>query len=115
MLKAILLVLILILAWYGNRQYQHKKFMQEVQAEITQENTEKIKETQPQPKVVTPVQPKKVTVIPKKAVPKFHCDGRKHCSQMYSYEEAKFFSDHCPDTRMDGDNDGIPCERQFNR
>lgn len=47
--------------------------------------------------------------------PIFTCDGRQHCSQMNSYEEAKFFIDHCPDTKMDGDRDGIPCERQFNR
>ena len=45
----------------------------------------------------------------------FKCDGRQHCSQMTSYEEAKYFIDHCPNTKMDGDNDGIPCERQFGR
>ena len=45
----------------------------------------------------------------------FECDGRQHCSQMRSYEEAKYFITHCPDTKMDGDNDGIPCERQFRR
>jgi len=43
----------------------------------------------------------------------FRCDGRQHCSQMGSYEEAKFFIENCPDTKMDGDDDGIPCERQF--
>ena len=43
----------------------------------------------------------------------FRCDGRQHCSQMTSYEEAKFFLDNCPNTKMDGDKDGIPCERQF--
>jgi len=43
----------------------------------------------------------------------FKCDGRKHCSQMNSYEEAKYFIENCPDTKMDGDNDGKPCERQF--
>ncbi|MDD5228014.1 MAG: excalibur calcium-binding domain-containing protein [Methylococcales bacterium] len=32
---------------------------------------------------------------------------------MNSYEEAKFFLDNCPDNRMDGDHDGIPCEKQF--
>jgi hypothetical protein len=45
----------------------------------------------------------------------FTCDGRQHCSQMNSYEEAVFFINNCPDTKMDGDNDGIPCERQFGR
>ena len=41
----------------------------------------------------------------------FHCDGRQHCSQMTSREEAVFFIRNCPNTKMDGDNDGIPCER----
>lgn len=43
----------------------------------------------------------------------FRCDGRQHCSQMTSYEEALFFIQHCPNTKMDGDKDGEPCERQF--
>jgi len=47
--------------------------------------------------------------------PIYKCDGRQHCSQMKSYEEAKYFIQHCPNTKMDGDNDGIPCERQFGR
>jgi len=46
---------------------------------------------------------------------KYQCDGRQYCSQMSSYEEAKYFNDHCPGTKMDGDADGIPCERQFGR
>ncbi|WP_436899048.1 cold shock domain-containing protein [Acinetobacter gyllenbergii] len=45
----------------------------------------------------------------------FTCDGRTHCSQMHSYEEALFFLRNCPNTKMDGNNDGIPCERQFGR
>ena len=45
----------------------------------------------------------------------YKCDGRQHCSQMRSYEEAKYFIRHCPNTKMDGDRDGIPCERQFNK
>lgn len=40
----------------------------------------------------------------------FSCDGRQHCSQMTSRAEAEYFTKHCPDTKMDGDNDGIPCE-----
>lgn len=46
---------------------------------------------------------------------RFSCDGRTHCSQMTSYEEAVYFLNHCPGTQMDGDGDGIPCERQFGR
>lgn len=44
--------------------------------------------------------------------PSYSCDGRQHCSQMSSCEEAKYFIQNCPNTKMDGDHDGIPCERQ---
>jgi len=40
----------------------------------------------------------------------FTCDGREHCSQMTSRAEAEFFVRHCPNTRMDSDHDGEPCE-----
>ncbi|WP_366521630.1 excalibur calcium-binding domain-containing protein [uncultured Marinobacter sp.] len=40
----------------------------------------------------------------------FRCDGRQHCSQMTSRAEAEFFIRNCPNTKMDGDRDGIPCE-----
>ena len=40
----------------------------------------------------------------------YRCDGRKHCSEMKSCEEAKWFLRNCADTQMDGDGDGIPCE-----
>jgi len=43
---------------------------------------------------------------------KFKCDGRQYCSQMTSCEEAIFFIKNCPNTKMDGDNDGKPCERR---
>ena len=45
----------------------------------------------------------------------FTCDGRKHCSQMTSCAEATYFIQHCPNTKMDGNNDGIPCEQQWCR
>jgi len=44
---------------------------------------------------------------------RFRCDGRTHCSQMNSCEEATFFLRNCPGVQMDGDGDGIPCERQL--
>lgn len=43
----------------------------------------------------------------------FSCDGRTHCSQMTSCEEATWFIEHCPGTEMDGNNDGMPCEQQW--
>jgi hypothetical protein len=42
----------------------------------------------------------------------FTCDGRTHCSQMTSCAEATYFIQHCPNTKMDGNNDGVPCEKQ---
>lgn len=46
---------------------------------------------------------------------KFTCDGRTRCSQMKSQEEAIFFLKNCPNTQMDGDNDGAPCEDKFGK
>lgn len=43
----------------------------------------------------------------------FKCDGRNRCSEMRSCEEARYFLAHCPWPEMDGDNDGVPCERQW--
>ena len=42
---------------------------------------------------------------------RFSCDERQHCSQMTSRSEALYFIRNCPNTKMDGDNDGVPCER----
>ena len=50
---------------------------------------------------------------PTPAAGKFSCDGRTHCSQMRSCAEATYFIKHCPDTEMDGNYDGVPCERQW--
>jgi hypothetical protein len=41
------------------------------------------------------------------------CDGRRHCSQMRSCEEARYFLANCPGVMMDGDGDGVPCEEQW--
>lgn len=41
---------------------------------------------------------------------RFSCDGRQYCSDMTSRAEAEFFVRNCPNTKMDGDHDGIPCE-----
>ncbi|WP_033137514.1 excalibur calcium-binding domain-containing protein [Aeromonas finlandensis] len=44
---------------------------------------------------------------------RYQCDGREYCSQMTSCEEATWFLQHCPNTKMDGEGDGIPCENQW--
>ncbi len=43
----------------------------------------------------------------------FTCDGRTHCSEMRSCAEAEYFIEYCPGTKMDGNNDGEPCEQQL--
>ncbi|MBL0918975.1 MAG: cold shock domain-containing protein [Hydrogenophaga sp.] len=50
---------------------------------------------------------------PASAASPFNCDGRTHCSQMTSCQEAKYFLAHCPGVKMDGNNDGVPCEQQW--
>ncbi|MDM0075864.1 excalibur calcium-binding domain-containing protein [Variovorax sp. J2P1-59] len=45
----------------------------------------------------------------------FRCDGRTHCSQMTSCAEATFFLKSCPGVKMDGNGDGVPCEKQWCR
>lgn len=43
----------------------------------------------------------------------FSCQGKHHCSQMVSKDEAQFYLAHCPDMKADGDGDGEACEDQF--
>lgn len=40
----------------------------------------------------------------------FSCEGKTTCSEMLSCEEAMFYLKHCGLTRLDRDNDGVPCE-----
>lgn len=47
-------------------------------------------------------------------VQNFRCEaGKTHCSQMRSCDEAMYYNKYCPNTKMDGNNDGVPCERQW--
>jgi len=80
---------IAVVAWLGYSKYQAR----------TSEDTSALVSTE------TPT---------REAVPaSFTCDGRTHCSQMTSCAEATFFLNNCPNTKMDGDHDGIPCEQQW--
>ncbi len=44
---------------------------------------------------------------------KFECQGKTKCSEMTSCAEATFYLRNCPGVEIDGDGDGIPCERQL--
>ncbi|WP_255588114.1 thermonuclease family protein [Deefgea piscis] len=56
---------------------------------------------------------KTATSNPPAIVSNYRCDGRQHCSQMSSCAEATYFIKNCPNVKMDGNNDGIPCEKQW--
>jgi cold shock CspA family protein len=43
----------------------------------------------------------------------YSCEGKVYCSEMTSCDEAKYYQRNCPGTKMDGDDDGIPCESQW--
>jgi cold shock CspA family protein len=72
------------------------------------------KYTRLESRIAEPIGAPATSNAPYSAMPtSFRCDGRKHCSQMTSCDEAKFFLKNCPGTQMDGDRDGIPCEQQW--
>ncbi len=39
------------------------------------------------------------------------CGNKKHCSEMSSCEEAKHYLKQCDVKTLDGDGDGVPCEK----
>ena len=47
----------------------------------------------------------------KNKIEEFICGTKKYCRQMDSCEEAMFYLNECGLKRLDGDKDGIPCER----
>jgi hypothetical protein len=85
------------LAWYGYGKYKSKS-MGAAEAAVTA----------PSPAAATLASPSATA-----ATAQFNCDGRTHCSQMHSCAEATYFLQHCPNTKMDGNHDGVPCERQW--
>jgi hypothetical protein len=87
-MKNLLLVAGLVVAgWYGYSQYQHRL---QIPVELAA--------------------PAELKASPSS---QFKCDGRTYCSQMTSCAEATYFLQNCPGTKMDGNNDGIPCEKQW--
>ncbi|WP_129134677.1 excalibur calcium-binding domain-containing protein [Luteimonas sp. YGD11-2] len=90
-----LIVLLLIAAAWGGYRHFHAPV-----PEATPTAAAAPARADPAPVMRTPAQ-------------RFSCDGRQHCSQMRSCEEATFFIRNCPNTKMDGDGDGVPCESQW--
>lgn len=99
-MRLILLVLVLIGGWAGYSKYQQRT----ASAPIPESTFSRPAKTAPPAPFANPSPPSGSA---------FKCDGRIHCSQMSSCAEATFFLKNCPGTKMDGDNDGIPCESQW--
>lgn len=98
------LLIIVAIVIFGFKQYQEfneATAIDEVPA-LTNEDT------QPMPMYETKARTQAT------ATPSFQCEaGKTHCSHMSSCAEATFYIQHCPNTQMDGNGDGIPCERQW--
>ena len=100
MRKIILLVILVTLSWKGYEKYGH---------DLSQT------EATPKPALSTEAEVRDVSDIDIKSSSRstFTCDGRVYCRQMNSCDEAKYFLEHCPNVKMDGNHDGIPCEKQW--
>ena len=66
-----------------------------------------------QPPPIPPPMPKTAKVKHKIVESIFACEGKQFCNEMNSCAEAKYYLNNCPNTEMDGDHDGVPCESQW--
>jgi len=97
MKNLIVLLILASLGWYGFGKYQQASSKARFEAAYSAEAPSERPSARPQ-------RPDSKT---------YTCDGRTYCSQMTSCEEATWFLRNCPGTKMDGNNDGIPCEKQW--
>lgn len=98
-LFAIAIALILYLAVFAYNRY----FPSPQQPATSSQSKQDIAVPMPAPSTTT------TAILPTP----YSCDGRTDCSQMTSCEEATYFLQNCPNTKMDGNNDGVPCEQQW--
>jgi hypothetical protein len=95
MIRILVLALLVFGAWKGYGHYQAKKLSAMESDKLPALN---LTGNKPSPSAAN-----------------FACDGRKYCSQMTSCAEATYFLKNCPGVKMDGNNDGVPCEQQWCR
>jgi len=93
-----IIVLFSLIAWQGYGEYKSRRI-----ADVVLKSVPDILKT----KAPTATQRESATRS------QFRCDGRTYCSQMKSCAEATFFLRNCPGVKMDGNNDGVPCEKQW--
>ncbi len=99
-MAAVVLVAVLAAAWYAATHYTPK----------SRGNWQAEPVAEPPPSTARP-RSLSEQIAPGSGA--YRCDGRTMCSQMTSCDEAKYFLKNCPGVQMDGDGDGIPCERQW--
>jgi hypothetical protein len=100
-MKQLILIAILgVIGWQGYAKYQHYRATHAVG-----QQTEEVSSLREPGNSRTETS----------ASSQFRCDGRIYCSQMGSCAEATYFLRNCPGTKMDGNNDGVPCEKQWCR
>lgn len=102
-------------------QTQHTQELMELQKKVVEEQRKVAEEQKrvlkqvPQSKPLERVQalprPQPAQPLQQHIGTEYHCDGRVYCSQMNSLDEARWFIKNCPGTKMDGDRNGEPCER----
>ena len=98
MKRLILLLVLVALGWYGYDKYPNYFKNQRMLEAETQSSDSRIP---------------RASRIEAPSTASFKCDGRTYCSQMTSCAEATYFLKNCPGTKMDGNNDGVPCEKQW--
>jgi hypothetical protein len=120
MKKLIILLIVAAIGWQIFGNYRQRLPQLHLFSDQTVERSSQPTAPRPQGKVYTdirlpehPSQQAAPGLIAPVAAANYRCDGRTHCSQMTSCEEATWFLRNCPGTKMDGNNDGIPCERQW--
>jgi predicted negative regulator of RcsB-dependent stress response len=98
MKRFIIVVILGFFAWQGYTRYQSNT-ASETASQAASENFESSSLPLSRDEVISTSQ--------------FKCDGRTYCSQMTSCAEATYFLQNCPGVKMDGNNDGTPCEQQW--
>jgi len=98
MKQLIVIVILGVIGWQGYAKYQHSRATAASAQSPVESSASKLSGT---------------SQGENSGSTQFRCDGRIYCSQMTSCAEATYFLKNCPGTRMDGNNDGIPCEKQW--
>jgi hypothetical protein len=120
MKKLIILLVVAAIGWQLYVSYRHRLPQLHLFSDQTVERYAQPSPPNSHSKVYTDIrspEPSSLQAPPGLTAPislaNYRCDGRTHCSQMTSCEEATWFLKNCPGTKMDGNNDGIPCEMQW--